>query len=357
MVRLDMGKTRKSMDTNQKAEEPQANLEVKQQNANSELEKFSQYVIKVLIDENIPTTPYNFQIYFDKLLDNKPVSFKKRVNELLDLELASNDEHRAKIEIEIKEGFNEIKSIMNVASAVYKNLNIMEKILHKRQEELQVSSGQLALVSISSTLIEDLKKLSGLMSRQMETLKTHYDKTSVILKDIESKAIFDSRYGIYNKRFLLEAIVNENKSMEQFGHKSTLVLARIKKSMLGQIANAKDRSILSRNVAKLLLKTSRRSDVVAHYGGGIFGMLMKHTDIGNAKRACERINDLIYSTSFFIGESEMQIDLELVIVPIAQSNLDVALLEAIDLLVLSGKNEKPYIIYEKSQRSTEEIES
>ena len=97
-------------------------------------------------------------------------------------------------------------------------------------------------------------------------------------------------------------------------------MAKIKDSILNKIINTKDRMILTRNIAKLLLKTSRRSDVVAHYGEGVFGMLMKHTDVNNAKRACERISDLIYATSFFIGDMEIDTDIELAIVPVGQED-------------------------------------
>ena len=57
------------------------------QPSNNELEKFSTLVIKVLGDENITLTSTNFQIYFDKLRENKPTPFKKRINEFLALTL------------------------------------------------------------------------------------------------------------------------------------------------------------------------------------------------------------------------------------------------------------------------------
>ena len=64
-----------------------------------------------------------------------------------------------------------------------------------------------------------------------------------------------------------------------------------------------------RTVARLLLKTSRRSDTVAHYGGGVFVMMLKHTDIESAKRASERLFDLVSSSNFFISEHEIQLSI------------------------------------------------
>ena len=346
MVRLDKNKIQSGLGKRPKVGDgSQSTDTTKSQNASGELEKFSLYVLKVLMDENIPPTPTNFQIYFEKLLDNKPLSFKKRINELLEAESVNDDEHRAKMEKDVKEGFNQIKSIMQVVSTVYKNLNVMKEIVKKRTAELEVSSNQLSVTNITSALNEDLKKLSTLMNKQMSVLKSHYEKTGEILKDIEDKAIFDSRFGVYNRRYFLKAVENECKSIEQFSHKSSIVLVKIKDSILNKIVNTKDRMILTRNIAKLLLKTSRRSDVVAHYGDGVFGMLMKHTDINNAGRACERISDLIYATSFFIGDMEIDTDIELAVVPIVVGHTTEELISyALDALPKSGKHLESYIV-------------
>lgn len=355
MVRLDKNKIQSGLGRRPKENSDAESDTTKVQSSNSELEKFSLYVLKVLMDENIPPTPNNFQIYFEKLLENKPLSFKKRINDLLEAENVNEDEHRARMEMEVKEGFGQIKSIMQVVSTVYKNINVMKTIVKKRTGELEVNTGQLSVTNIASTLSEDLKKLSDLMNKQMATLKTHYEKTGIILKEIESKAVFDSRFGVYNRRYFLQSIENEKLSIEQFNHKSTLVLTKIKDSILNKIVNSKDRMILTRNVAKLLLKTSRRSDVVAHYGDGVFGMLMKHTDISNAQRACERISDLIYATSFFIGDAEVDTDIELVIVPIIPENtVELLISLALDALPQTGKRLEPYIICKVEQEKEEE---
>jgi PleD family two-component response regulator len=46
---------------------------------------------------------------------------------------------------------------------------------------------------------------------------------------------------------------------------------------------------------------------VAHYGEGVFAMVLKHTDIDSAKRASERLFDLVSCSNFFIAEQEIQL--------------------------------------------------
>ncbi|MDD2384226.1 MAG: diguanylate cyclase [Sulfurospirillaceae bacterium] len=325
------------------------------QPSNSELEKFSAFVLKVLGDENIPPTPSNFQIYFDKLLENKPAPFKKRINEFLELEVTNNDENHARIEKEVKEGFAQIKNIMQVISTIYKNLNVMQEIVKKRSSELQINPNQLAVQNIIASLGDDLKKMFTLTSKQIELLKDYYQKTTSILHEVENNSIFDARFGVYNKRYLLKSITDELKLIANYSHASSLVLAKVKEHSLEQIINKKDKETVIRNVAKLLLKTSRRSDVVAHFGDGIFGMVLKHTDLSSAKKACDRISDLVYATSFFVGTSEIETDIELAIIALdADHSIEEFLALPLEALSKTGKKLMPYIVCTIEDNQNEE---
>ncbi len=311
----------------------------------SDLEKFSHYVLKQLMEENVPPTPSNFQIYFEKLLEQKPLSFRKRINELLEVDNANDDEQRAKIEREIKEGFTQIKTMLQGIATIYKNLTVMKGLVKKRQDELEINTSQLAVQNVMNAFGGDLGKLISLMERQLAGLKDGYEKAGATLKSIEQEAIFDTRYGIYNKRYLLKTLELEKENIKKYGYSNTLMLLKVKDSALSRIINSKDRAVLLRNISKLLLKTSRRSDVVAHYGEGVFAMVMKHTNIESAKKACERIAELIYATSFFIGEMELDIDIELSIVELkGDSSVDEVLIAALDALPLSGRDQEAYAI-------------
>lgn len=327
------------------------------QASNNELEKFSAFVLKVLGDENVPPTPTNFQIYFDKLLESKPAAFKKRINEFLELEVTNNDENHARIEREIKEGFAQIKNIMQVISTIYKNLNIMQEIVKKRSSELQINPNQLAVQNIISSLGEDLKKMFDLTTKQIDLLKDYYQKTTSILQEVESTSIFDARFGVYNRRYLLKSIEDEVKLIKNYSHASSLVLAKVKDSALAKIVNKKDRETITRNIAKLLLKTSRRSDVVAHFGDGIFAMVLKHTDLASAKKACDRISDLVYATSFFVGTSEVETDIELSIIALdAEHSVEEFLAVPLEALEQTGKKLIPYAVCTLEDKKEEEEE-
>ncbi len=315
------------------------------QSSNNELEKFSATVLKVMIDESVPPTPSNFQIYFDKLLETKPAPFKKRINDFLELECSNNDENHARIEKEVKEGFSQVKNIMQVVSTVYKNLNIMQDIVKKRSSDLETNPNQLAVQNIVSSLMEDLKKMFELTTKQIDLLKEYYQKATTILQEIENQSIFDIKFGVYNRRYLIKAINDEIKLIKNYAHPTTLVLAKVKESSLEKAVLKKDKDTVLRNVARLLLKTSRRSDIVAHFGEGAFAMILKHTDVSNAKKACDRISDLVYQTSFFVGSVEVETDIELSIIPLdTHHSTEEFLSTLLEALPQTGKKLLPYVV-------------
>jgi len=315
------------------------------QSSNNELEKFSATVLKVMIDESIPPTPNNFQIYFDKLLETKPAPFKKRINEFLELEGSNNDENHARIEKEVKEGFAQVKNIMQVVATVYKNLTIMQEIVKKRSSELDINPNQLTVQNIVSSLMEDLKKMFELTTKQIDLLKEYYQKATTILQEVENQSIFDIKFGVYNRRYLMKAINDEIKLIKNYAHPTTLVLAKVKESSLEKAVLKKDKDTVLRNVARLLLKTSRRSDIVAHFGEGAFAMILKHTDVSNAKKACDRISDLVYQTSFFVGSVEVETDVELSIIPLdTHHSTEEFLATLLEALPQTGKKLLPYIV-------------
>lgn len=310
-----------------------------------ELEKFSQLVLKHMIDDNIPSTPSNFQIYFDKLLDTKPISFKKRITELMELENVNDEELRANIERDVKKGFAKIKTMLQAIATIYKNINVMKALVKKRLAELDTNASALTAQNVINAFDDDLNKLSSLMDKHILLLKANYEEVSTTLKSVEDQAVFDSRYGVYNKKFFLKSLETELEGSIKYGYSSSLMLLKVKDNVLGIIPSSKDRSLLLRNIAKLLLKTSRRSDVVAHYGDGIFGMVMKHTNIESAEKAGGRIAELIYATSFFMGEMELDIDVELSIVELKkEKSVAECIALSLDTLPKSGKDTQEYAV-------------
>ena len=277
----------------------------------SDLEMYSKEVLSQLIHDNLPPTPNNFALYFDRLLEDKSDTLRRQINGILEFEDSSDDEKTIELEKSLKTGFTSVKSILQVTANLYKNMALMEKILSKRRAELNDSPDTQTIMAVLASLDQDVGKLNTILKKQVDHMKDLYQDTANIVKNVENETIYDNQFGIYNKRYLLHKLEQEKNLIEEFKHTSSLITIELSKVIEESVSNQKALLLMTRTIARLLMKTSRRSDVVAHYGDGVFAMVLKHTDISNAKRASERLCELVSTSNFFLAEKEIQLKISI----------------------------------------------
>jgi len=307
----------------------------------SDLEIFAKEVLNALISDNLPPTPNNFALYFDRILEDKSESLRRQIGSVLELEEDNHEDTSIELEKTLKQGFSSVKSILQLSATLYKNISLMEKILEKRQAEMKEIPSLNGANDLLASLGDDVGKLSSILKKQVTHMKVIYDETATIVKQVENETIFDNQYGVYNKRFLITKLEQERHLIDEFKHKSSLITVRLSKETGESIQSEKAQQLMVRTVARLLLKTSRRSDIVAHYGGGIFAMVLKHTDIESAKRASERLFDLVSSSNFFIAEKEIQLRIAIGVTELnAATGVDQTLLGTIEAMDTAENNPK-----------------
>jgi diguanylate cyclase (GGDEF)-like protein len=303
----------------------------------SDLEIYSKEVLSALITDNLPPTPNNFSLYFDRLLEDKSENLRKQIQSMLELEESNDDENTIMLEQSLKKGFTSVKNILSVTANLYKNMALMTKILDKRKKELEENTEIQAATAIAASLEDDVAKLNSILKKQSTQMKAFYDDTAKIVKNVENETIFDNRFGVYNKRYLMTKIEQEIELITEFKHKSSLIMIELSRELTSSVNNEKAITLMTRTIARLLLKTSRRSDTVAHYGSGVFAMLLKHTDIASAQKASERLCELVSNSNFFLADREIQLKISIGIT-------DIATLYSVEEIVVSAMDgiEKAY---------------
>lgn len=285
-----------------------------------DLEAYSKEVLNALMNDGLPPTPNNFSLYFDRLLEDKSQNTRNHIVSVLELEESNEDENSIMLEQSLKQGFSSIKNILGVTANLYKNMALMTKILEKRKQELEASSDTKETRSVAASLGSDIAKLNEILKKQSGSIKTMYDDTAKIIKNVENETIFDNQFGVYNKRYLMTKVEQEIELIRKFKHKSSLIMIELSRELKKTVNNEKAIMLMTKTVARLLLKTSRRSDTVAHYGNGVFVMLLKHTDIDSAKKASERLCDLVSNSNFFLGDREIQLKISIGITDITENH-------------------------------------
>ncbi len=321
----------------------------------SEMEVYAKEVLASLINDNLPPTPNNFSLYFDRLLEDKSESLRKQISAVLELEEDNDAEKTIALEKSLKQGFSSIRNLLQVLANIYKNMTLMSKLLDKRKAELGTSPDEQMAMHVIDTLQDDLDKLNGILKKQVEQIKQHYDQTASLIKNVEQDTIFDNRYGVYNKRYLLSKLEQELSLVSEFKHHSSLIMIELSKSLVSDIANEKAVTLMVRTIARLLMKTSRRSDIVAHYGKGVFAVILKHTDLANAQKAAERLCDLVSSSNFFLAEREIHLKISVGIKAImADQGVEEQVIHALDAMSAADKIPSGYKVHREPEAAPEE---
>ncbi len=309
----------------------------------NEVERFAIVVLKKLIEDSIPPTPDNYRIYFEKLLDEKSIDFQKKIQELLEFEENSYSENRVEIEKDVKEIFININSIIKVVNAIYKNIKIIKQITQETHKELETNENPLIIKNSAANLNAKINQFVSSMDKQLEILQEKYIKAGETFKSIENSTIFDTRFGVYNKRYFIQQAKKEREKIKKFNYESSIVTIQVKKSVLKKLPLSKDKIFLLRIIAKMLLKTSRRNDIISYFGENSFIMLLRHTDLDSTKKACERMFEMLSNANIILNDMEIDIDIGIGVAPVNKEiEIEESINCALEAMQKSGKGKDIY---------------
>jgi diguanylate cyclase (GGDEF)-like protein len=313
----------------------------------SPLEVFAKKVFDKLLEENVPPIPYYYKMYFLNMLDEEDENFRNQVYEMISLEETNELEKDLEIEKKLKLSFKYSKELLQHTAVLYKNSQAIKEIFEKYKKEIEYIANPKTFERLISGFEDRLKRINEKLDKGLNQIKQLYSKNVEVLKDIESNSVFDARYGIYNKNFFLRELKKEIILIEKFNHKSSIVTLKIKNSVFENLKSEKSKMLLNRSVAKIMLKTSRRTDIVAHLGDGVFAMLLKHTDRIGAGRTVERLSDIINTSAIFLEGEEINIEIVAGIVEIiSNEDVEVCLSHALEMMEKAQNDDVLYYVYE-----------
>jgi len=324
------------------------NLSAELSEATTELELFAKKVLDKMIEENIYPIPYYYSIYFFNMLEDEDIEFKKSVIEIIELESTNEIEEDLKFEQQLKKSFNYSKKIIKETASIYK----LSSLLKEKNEYFLKEAQSAATPQILKTVLLNAKKNINIINKKIEQtlkeIKEVYAQNLSTLKEIEKESIFDSLYGVYNKQYFLKELEKELKQIKSLKHISSFIILKAKDNILDKLKNNKSKIVVNKMISKILLKTSRRTDIVAHLGDNKFGMLLKHTDRIGAIKTSERLADMISNSTMFIEGEELEIQIAIGISELTfeSDNLEKVLNCVYDKLEESQKENTLYKICE-----------
>jgi diguanylate cyclase (GGDEF)-like protein len=311
----------------------------------SSLENFARRVLDRLISDGVPPIPYNYKVYFLNELDNESSEFRKQVYELIALEESNDLEKDLEFEKKLKDSFKYSKELLNHVTIIYKLNKKLKELLQMQLKEASHLTNNKALIKLISGFQNNLKLIDARLSKEMNEIKNIYSKNVEALKAIEKNSIYDSKYGVYNKNYFLNEVKKELMLIGKFHHISSIITVKVKDEIFNKLESEKSKVLINRSLAKIMLKTSRRTDVVAKLDENIFAMLLKHTDVIGAQRTVERLSDAISNAAVFLEGEELELQIVAGIVELKENKeVEIFISKALQALKEAEKNNQLYLI-------------
>lgn len=147
-----------------------------------------------------------------------------------------------------------------------------------------------------------LESLAGQMAIALSNIKRK--------EELKELAIRDPLTGLYNRRYLQEAVARELERARRYGHHLALIMIDLDqfREVNNRYGHAKGDEVL-RELAELFVKNVRTSDLVFRYGGDEFLILMPETD-SEALKAVERLKRAVKEWNERSG-LELRVDLSI----------------------------------------------
>lgn len=324
-----------------KKDEPVKESPKIQKLSGGEFEKFAKNIVGSLISDNIPPTPTNYEIYFKSMLGSKSSTFKKKINDLMEFETPDDADKRVSMEQEIKKSYEAVNLIFQHCVGMYKQLERVKDTFKKKEASLEIAEGKLGVKNIIESLNMEVEKSLITFSRYQEEIKQSYDEMRSIYKFIEEKSDYDTAFGVHNRRFFDANLLKSIESKKKYGYFTTLMFLRV----ADLNCTLKEQNYILKNVCKIINKRLNHGNFLTHLEQEYFVLTMQHTNIEKAQKICEKLIESIQDATFFIRDSEISANLEVVLAEVTQECDPKELMKnALASLEQSGRDKEPFVI-------------
>jgi diguanylate cyclase (GGDEF)-like protein len=145
----------------------------------------------------------------------------------------------------------------------------------------------------------------GFDSQDLRMLTILANQTAISLENVtlyerlKKEALFDGLTGIYNYRSLMHALRKEVRRASRYDQPFAFVMADVDhlKSYNERFGHLAGSEVLA-EIARVLLRECRSTDVPGKYGGDEFAIILPQTGDEGARSVSERIREAIQQTKF-----------------------------------------------------------
>ncbi|MBR2493968.1 hypothetical protein [Helicobacter sp.] len=270
--------------------------------------RLSETTIQTLQAESLPCLPSNYRLYFEKFLQQESPAVREKVRTIMRMQ--SDLENRALVfEKSVGESLRIIKQVLSCMSVVYQNFLIAENVVKQYSKDVEQADNKLTMRNVMDFFIRDMTKVTKVTSKQLDQIRDLYAKTDKNLKQISQNSVYDLNLDVYNKSYFTDVLQKEQKLCLEFNHSSVLIYITLSQDLSRQIGqDSPVFTILLKTMAKFLQKHIQTSSFIAYMGDGVFGILLKYSDLLEAQELCVFLYQSAQTTDVFVGDMNLQLD-------------------------------------------------
>lgn len=199
-----------------------------------------------------------------------------------------------------------MRDFMTLSAVVIGGYGLMIVLLHQFQPaQINLTIELLQWMALSATFLQFsglggyIFQLRGKVKKNNKELAKRNNELEQALQRIEELAMRDELTGVFNRRFLMEAIRNERQRCERTGGAFTLCILDVDhfkhvNDRHGHLAG--DRVL--QEIAKTASEALRQTDYFGRYGGEEFAMVLTGTIADGAMITAERVRRQIEQIDF-----------------------------------------------------------
>jgi diguanylate cyclase (GGDEF)-like protein/PAS domain S-box-containing protein len=148
------------------------------------------------------------------------------------------------------------------------------------------------------------------LQKANEMLKIKIDTITALQRQLKEQAIRDPLSTLHNRRFLLERIDDDFEMTRRNGQSLSIVMIDIDhfKNINDTHGHLAGDTVIT-ELAKLLRKGIRRTDLICRYGGDEFLIVLFDCDAARALKVIENIRKMLYSSSIAYKDTRIKVSL------------------------------------------------
>jgi diguanylate cyclase (GGDEF)-like protein len=174
------------------------------------------------------------------------------------------------------------------AGYVFSETQIKNGVLFAQLVALVLDSAQ--LFSAAEHEISERKQAEDALQKANEQLRVDMEKIEQLKEELHEQAIHDPLTGLYNRRYLNETLAREITRVERENNSLSVIMSDIDHfKMINDTYGHPVGDKFLVEIASLMKKHARGSDIVCRYGGEEFLLVLPGTTISSAAKRAEEI--------------------------------------------------------------------